>query len=411
MRTTKILCLLVALVVAVRADAGTVLVFDKAGNIVSNYVDPTTPYSYGKMQTETSGLLYKKLGSMGLDVTDVKVTKTVQAVESVATGAASGARAGFGGGWIGMVVGAVIGAVANYAIGLGLDKAVSWLFGSGNQVTTATAGGSVGPLTSGASSWYSANCALVSQGLASGSGYGSTAAAADQACVSAVAAVLADSSKNTGGWQAVEVTTDAGVCGKTAYGQGNGNSALDGVCMGVYSPGLQSLQSGWWNTGFPGPVLSSGGSFPGPTCASGAAYDTPSGIVCVGQLVSMAVASGASGVPSQSTWTSNGSVSATSSIATAAASVPSSERAQPINPELVAAGTNGLWQQASQQPDYQGVPYDPSNPITTQDATDWASANSGYAPTVDDGLGTGTGAGTQGQPGSGGSIGALPISN
>lgn len=48
-------------------------------------------------------------------------------------------------------------------------------------------------------------------------------------------------------------------------------------------------------------------------------------------------------------------------------------RLQPVDlssradPELLAALANKIWQQAAQQPDYQGAPYDVNNPVTVQD--------------------------------------------
>lgn len=60
------------------------------------------------------------------------------------------------------------------------------------------------------------------------------------------------------------------------------------------------------------------------------------------------------------------------------------ERAKPLNPQLVAAVANQLWQQAASVPGYQGLPYPQSNPITTAEAQTWQTANAGNWPTVGD---------------------------
>ncbi|KVE70721.1 hypothetical protein [Burkholderia vietnamiensis] len=349
----KIVCWLLALAVCGQAEAGTVLVFDKAGKIVSTYVDQTTAYSYGKMQTETSGLLYKKLGSMGLEVTDVRVTKTIQAVETVATGAANGARSGIGGGWIGIVVGAVIGAVVNWAIGLGLDKLVKWRFGSGDSVT-ATTSASAPPI---GSFYYFAlerewpdTCGqrIEKDYLTDVEAFNADSAASKQTPVSCYGT---DPSK-TMNWQL-----------DSCDGRGN----------------CTAHATSWVD---------------GSTLNSTFSYNYQYGVP-----VNLQVSSGGDGSP------------VTTDIATATKNVPDSEKAQPVNPELAASTVNALWQQASQLSGYQGVPYDPSNPVTTQDATDWQDANPSYTPTVGDALGVGSGSGTQGQSGVGGSLGSLPIHN
>jgi hypothetical protein len=48
--------------------------------------------------------------------------------------------------------------------------------------------------------------------------------------------------------------------------------------------------------------------------------------------------------------------------------MPSSELDQPVNPQIISAIADALWQKASQQPGYNGVPYPVSNPISTGDA-------------------------------------------
>lgn len=60
------------------------------------------------------------------------------------------------------------------------------------------------------------------------------------------------------------------------------------------------------------------------------------------------------------------------------------ERAKPLNPQLVAAVANQLWQQAASVPGYQGLPYPQANPITTAEAQTWQTTNPSTWPTVGD---------------------------
>lgn len=352
MTKRKIVCLLLSLSVAGQAEAGNILMFDSNG-VVTARNDPTTPYNYGKSQIETSGLLYSKLGKAGYAPTSAQVTSTVQAIESVAVSAANGARSGIGGGWLGMIGGAVLGAVINWAIGLGLDKLVKWWFGSGDSVTATT---SASPPPIGSFYYFALErewpdkCGqrIEKDYMTDVEAFNADAAASKQTPVSCYGT---DPAK-TVDWK-LDSCNGRGTC--TAHA----TSWVDGSTLNnTFDYSYQ--------------------------------YGVP---------VNLQVSSAGDGSP------------VTTDIATATKNVPDSEKAQPINPELAANTVNALWQQASQLPGFQGVPYDPSNPVTTQDATDWQNANPSYTPTVGDALGVGTGSGTQGQANVGGSVGSLPIHN
>ncbi|MBR7973942.1 hypothetical protein KDX01_12625 [Burkholderia vietnamiensis] len=57
---------------------------------------------------------------------------------------------------------------------------------------------------------------------------------------------------------------------------------------------------------------------------------------------------------------------------------------QPLDPSTLAQLTNQTWQQASQQPGYQGLPYSVTQPITAQDVQPWALANPTAVPNIGD---------------------------
>ncbi|NHZ96532.1 hypothetical protein [Massilia sp. CCM 8734] len=60
------------------------------------------------------------------------------------------------------------------------------------------------------------------------------------------------------------------------------------------------------------------------------------------------------------------------------------EKARPLNPQLLAAAANLAWQKASAAPGYDGIPYSPADPITSADALNWKNANPNTYPTVSD---------------------------
>jgi hypothetical protein len=86
------------------------------------------------------------------------------------------------------------------------------------------------------------------------------------------------------------------------------------------------------------------------------------------------------------TFTPAGAVPAATgqTLQQAVTALPATELAKPLNPQLVAATANALWQQAAAQPGYAGLPYPASNPISTAEAQTWMQANPGLWPTVGD---------------------------
>lgn len=69
-------------------------------------------------------------------------------------------------------------------------------------------------------------------------------------------------------------------------------------------------------------------------------------------------------------------------LQTAVNHIPATDMAKPLNPAIVAATANQLWQQAAAQPGYEGVPYPAANPITATEAAAYQQANPQTWPTV-----------------------------
>ncbi|HID7945554.1 TPA: hypothetical protein ACXIEZ_006608 [Pseudomonas aeruginosa] len=68
----------------------------------------------------------------------------------------------------------------------------------------------------------------------------------------------------------------------------------------------------------------------------------------------------------------------------AAQGIPAAELAKPLNYQVMADAINKYWQQASYDPNYSGVPYSFSDPVTSSDVMQWATANPSIYPSVGD---------------------------
>lgn len=64
--------------------------------------------------------------------------------------------------------------------------------------------------------------------------------------------------------------------------------------------------------------------------------------------------------------------------------LPDEDLDKKLNPEIIAALANQAWQQATTDPNYDGLPFPQSNPLTAADVLPWIQANPDLAPTVRD---------------------------
>jgi hypothetical protein len=76
------------------------------------------------------------------------------------------------------------------------------------------------------------------------------------------------------------------------------------------------------------------------------------------------------------------STTAVAPMAQAASALTTSQLAQPVDYSAMASIINYLWLKASQQPDYQGLPYVATQPVTTAEVQQWAVANPTIYPNV-----------------------------
>lgn len=68
----------------------------------------------------------------------------------------------------------------------------------------------------------------------------------------------------------------------------------------------------------------------------------------------------------------------------AAAALTPQQRDLPVNPKIIADITNKVWKDAASQPNYQGLPYSYSDPVTAADVEAWRASNPSSYPTVGD---------------------------
>jgi len=71
-------------------------------------------------------------------------------------------------------------------------------------------------------------------------------------------------------------------------------------------------------------------------------------------------------------------------VSDAAAALTDAQKAQPLNPQMIADLANDFWKTAAAAPGYTGLPYDATNPVTAADAATWQAANTASWPTVGD---------------------------
>lgn len=332
------------------AFAGTIYGFDSSGNVTSAAADATTAYSYNKTNIAASGLLVKKASAASGSVLDDVVAETIRGAEKAAGAAAAGAAGGAIRGAAGGLWGSVLGGLAGAIGSAALALGADKLVSwLFNQDGTITASQGPTPLTKGSDYWVN------------GKGVGSTPVDAWEANLDYLQATNQYNYASTG---CVEQSSTTWNCTGTA------TSRTSGVVSSM-SVGSARGSNGGWN------------------CASGR--------VSNGTCESVTGAMSTSSPPA--------------SASDAVSAVPASELTQPVDPTTMADYVDGLWQNASHQSGYSGVPYDATNPVTADDVTDWMAANPDYAPTVGDAIGTTNTATTAGSSPAGEGAQAMPIPN
>lgn len=276
------------------------------------------------MQKTVSSLIQNKAIQRGFAANDPRIGATLQKAGSGIAGAAAAAAVVT---LAGVTAPAWITAAVTVGLGtlfaVGIDLAIDgikWLLNSDGSVKGPAADAAVKPLVVGGAYWHAYNFY---------NGYGSSPLAAMQGAMME-------------GWDGLlrcEIVED----GRGAYCYAADGYYADG------SPAWQDLPSASY---FPS----------GSPCAS----NTGS---CRENIPSPMPAAQPVSYPN---------------IDKAVQSLTPEQLAKPVNPQVVAAIADSAWQQAAQQPDYEGLPYDSANPITSADAAALQQSSPSTWPTVGD---------------------------
>lgn len=227
--------------------------------------------------------------------------------------------------WASIALAAGIGAVVTYAVSVGIDSLVDWLFKDEGKIDQS------GFIDAGHDS-----SAGIQPGVAAWQGYVST------------------TNETLWGGDGAAVASQVNAI----------NRANLGLAARVESCSLINYGTTWscgawgkayWDTNGPNQACGKGTYWTGSSCL---AYDFPTNQPAI--------------------------KTSDLTVQEAIAQLPASDLEKPLNPVILAGLANKAWQQAASQPGYDGLPYPQSNPITQAEVQPWLQANPGHAPTVGD---------------------------
>lgn len=274
-----------------------------------------------------SGALQQGMQKRGFAANDHRFMNTVARASPVMSVAAGSTAAAVTVGvvtapaWATVAIAAGIGAVVTYAVGLGIDSLVDWLFRDDGLIDQSSAENSTYPshaFSAGDRVWTYKDWQGVQH-------YGANADALARE-------YRYVDMKRQGFLHISEPTCFAD--GTTGYWCGNYRVILSGTAPVSCGAGMQAIGSNCASFSYPLPT-----TFPD-----------------------------ADGLTPQQ----------------AINNLTDEELDKPLNPALVAALANLAWQQAAQEPGYDGLPYPQADPLTASDVAPWVQANPERAPTVRD---------------------------
>lgn len=301
------------------------------------------------MQRAVSSLIQTKSIQRGFAANDPRIAATLQAGTSAVIGAAAAAAVVTAAGitapaWITAAVVVGLGAVFSYGVSLAIDATVAWLFNSDGSISAIT-----NPIDK-------TEKAMVAGGpYWSFNGYKT---AGDpwtlmRAIVSAPGGYSPDADNIYKLRDCKQTSATMAEC-RVQLTHPQDTPSCNAFCQNPSNWGYVSIQR--MEQGAPG------------SCAAGKFFN---GGAC--RELSAEVKDSISG-----------EVGPAKSVTDAVAQLTPEQKSMPLNPAVLAAIADRIWQKASQQAGYQGVPYDAANPITATDAAAYQTANPSTYPTVQD---------------------------
>jgi len=339
------------------------------------------------VSSAVSTVTQKKMLSLGVAADDTRFLSTLNGMTSVALGSAAGAGTALmvGGAvatapaWLSVAATAGISALVGTAVTLGVSSLWNWAFGDSTSSTPVTVTVPAGSSPEG----YPSSVAAIDFGAPTlGGGMVQALPTTIGGIVYCQDSIFPNASVPCAGdpWGAL-----AGSYNVTAPNVSNGKYQL--INCSSNGCDIQYYNNGWQTLGSVKIATKTG------------TVNCPAGDYYISGSTSCIPVPGATATAVSGSYSMNDAVNM----------LPSSEADQQVNPQIISAIADALWQKASQQPGYNGVPYPVSNPITAGDATtakqgasSWptvrdlvtASANSSTDFTVSTGSSTGTGTGS-----------------
>lgn len=301
--------------------------------------------AYANMQRAMGGIIQSATASRGYDAVDPRTYATLRAVGTSTAAAAATAGAGLliGGtapAWGSILAVAAVGGAVSYGVSVGIDAAVKWAFGTNSAtpvtVTTASTGLNSGGVTLGQP------CFTVDLG---------------PLCGSSPQEVLTNHVLTTTVF--VDLTTI--------------DLTPEPVGSAAYVNGRRFYASiAGHRSDLPGQIYSSNSAWyiwlrnAQATCPAGFVENNKN---CVSSMISQYLP-----MPAGSTQVS---------LTQAIAQLTDAQKQTAVSYEAMALMINEMWKKAAAQPDYAGVPYSVTNPVTAAQVQAWAQANPSAYPSVD----------------------------
>jgi hypothetical protein len=328
------LCLLMVFqpVFAQTLPARTVLIFDTAGNITGSYVSDRVAAS-SKLNNILLGTYFTKFASTGITPSDVRVIKTTNAISTtlkVVGGSAAAIAVGTttAPAWLSIALGLGISFAISYAVDLAVGAA-KWAFRSDNNIDVSTKPTlEIIPSPPNAGQMWKTTIGGISTAVTAWSSDG-------------VSLWLQKSYIGSTPQYYVPPVSCAVVAGYTVKCDGAGT--IFTATVPTAPSVVQNCPNGYWE-----------------------------------------VSSSTTGTCKPFTFPAPSSLPITKTPSQAIADIPYADAYKNLNPTIIAAIADRAWQQAASKPNYDGLPYSASNPITAADVTSFVSSNPTLQPTVSD---------------------------
>lgn len=321
-----------------------------AFSVISASAQTVSEPAYANMQRAMGGIIQSATQTMGYAATDPRTYGTLRGVgqATAGVGAAVGTGllvAGSAPAWASILAVAAVSGAVSYGVGITLDAAVKWAFGSGSTPITSTVIASspqtrpnvAAALVAGQPYWQGPG------GVIAGDYFSALSAVID--CNYGVFCNTSTASHSIAGCRYVNASFGV-------YYECDVSRTFNNGTVSTNSTYLSAATSSYITT--PSPA----------SCPAGSYYRSNNCFVS------------SFGSPSQT-------VTPSLTLAQAVAALTAAQKQQPVSYAAMALLINQMWKKAAAEPGYAGVPYSVTSPVTATQVQEWAQANSSSYPTVE----------------------------